>query len=1686
MEKTGDSSSSLLETLDELGEKDLKRFKYKLRRIQLKEGYQAIPWSQLEKGDQVDVTDLLIRHCGEPYGVEVAVQVLRDIHHRDLAEELREAVPAELFSQKQNSDPPPAPERGEEVAFTPEQESETPRHPEPEERDVSQERKQATQLVLKKLNLEKHRSEQLTLRDLQKISPESLEILAPITLGDLPWHFLRKIIALNGTARNTRLVHGGPGDQEPSEELEVHTDCNNVSLSHMDSAKLLCSDSFLQQEILSRMSMCQFALPLLLPALDSPRCTLLLWAMRDIVRRWRPHSLAQSRGFREESLVLTPMPTVSFVRLGSCRFSKSQLLNEVLSPAQQHHDFFVHRDMESGNVPREIADGLVEIAWYFPAGQENLDLFPEPVAVTNLRGDIESHWLQFSFLTQVSSAVFILTESVGEREYALLSSLQGSATPYYFIFNCKLENPEETLGFLCKLESALKLDKPRVLMRQNSLSLAQFVEKLQSTVGNLLESSPRATAPELGIRVDEDGEGCQNASQWAAGITAEIEDVAKYKRESLRLPEGMAKAEEEQRDPAPELHTSQQREEWLDWDTLQGECELTEGMVKFTAGLGKLSPVETHYFLKWMKYRLGHVVQGTPSRWTDYAENSHAGRDDPPHRAERHEPMSSSSLGVEHFLRGVGRFYEAECAMVKGGKKLKTQRKYTHLPGIAAELMLEGFPLELMDGDAANIPLQWVTDVLTELHAKLGGRSRMLVLSVMGGQGTGKSTLLNTMFGLQFAVSSGRCTRGAFMSLLKVAETFQPVLGCDCLLVIDTEGLKAPELAKLEDRYQHHNELVMLVVGLSDIVIVNMAMENATDMQDILQIMLDTFLKMEIVREHPNCQFVHQNVSDVSGCEPHMGDWYSFLQPPEEITLAAASTEKGIREMKCPDIIYHDPEKHSWYIPGFWCGVPPMAPVNIRYSQSVFELKKYLIECMRRSSSNRPLKDVPQLNEWVRSLWNAIKHSSSTFSLRNNFVAHTYNQLTTKYAEWEWDFRKEMHLWVSEQETFIQNQPRAELDLLPLSRFKHEAQQKLQHEEQRLLDALQKYIDSGAENLLLTGKYREDFIRSTNGLTKELKRYSFSKCKEALDCQNTPEILAHQIQAMNMQTMQRNTDRLSAHCRKRECEIDCKALELDETLAEFLFSHVQKIQTMVFQQTNDLNNEGVAGNPKLQQRGSRLNCCASTVRMKKEHLDFLMWTEHMREVSTNHHGQKAELVMTSLENGRTGRDEEVTFMTDYIEIFQRELPGMINERLPQAGEPVSSMYLDTDHEDHIWEEGTRVFQKSHEDTIKGKGPPQQSEKQKPPYLSPFRTPSLEKDAFQKEIQMFCEECLRPALMDYVHRMLGINIVGNFLNSAQATGYRNRSIFQFWLLSRLLEEMNFDCYVKYINNYEAFAKTWIWTHLLDHYKETRGLVDLQKELLSTVIKKIRDALENSKTQVDISGSFFKSLQRDLVISRDSLARIQLINPTNPNQFPTAVQAFLSTFEQTILAQFEDLDVESKLSILPLKPQEEIFKRVFGCGYCCPFCKVPCEAGGMDHKMHFASVHRPQGLIKPKRVFSPCLEKEPKIDSSPCSSGWLIKDSHVHRSHCFCEDEVLGYPSPADPSYKNSNYWKFVFKEFNQQFAREYGTKPADLPRDWANITQGQALESLEEAFKGAISVSGQNWLRIVQKKPKVFP
>ncbi|CAI5672454.1 unnamed protein product [Oreochromis niloticus] len=458
-----------------------------------------------------------------------------------------------------------------------------------------------------------------------------------------------------------------------------------------------------------KMSMCQFSVPLMLPNCDTNQCTLMLWAMRDIVRKYRPQSLSESKGFIEDRIVLSELPMISFVRLGECSLSKSEILNKLLSNSQQYHDTFVHRNMECGDSPRRISNGLTEITWYLPGGKANIDIVSQPVAVANLRDNIASFQTQYSFLCQTSAAIFVFFDHLGsESELSLLTNQQHKAQIFLVGNNVSKHNSTDSLK---KLVQTRGLTKTNIIIKTKQRNDADFVKSLTQTVRDVVRNSKMKMtieqmadiAHELGILVDEESPECQTAKTNAEAITAEIQDIHRFKEDQL-----------------PQQGT------------------------------------ERFYFLKWMQMNLDNLSRVKLSELQEKYKEKCKNSENKEEIKEIDRQISSSSLGTEHFFREMGQIYEASLSLPQTDP---SRQQLQHLPKLCTELLLDGFPLELVDGDASNIPLRWVSDVLSQLSDLVSPNRKILVVTVLGVQSTGKSTLLNTMFGVQFAVSSGRCTR---------------------------------------------------------------------------------------------------------------------------------------------------------------------------------------------------------------------------------------------------------------------------------------------------------------------------------------------------------------------------------------------------------------------------------------------------------------------------------------------------------------------------------------------------------------------------------------------------------------------------------------------------------------------------------------------------------------------------------------------------------------------------------------------------------------------------------------------------------------------------------------------------------------------------------------------------------------
>ncbi|XP_047439755.1 interferon-induced very large GTPase 1-like isoform X2 [Mugil cephalus] len=1548
------------------------------------------------------------------------------------------------------------------------------------------------------LGLEQYYRQKLSLSQILQIDETTINDEQPaMSKSDLPWYFLKKLLMVNVSARNVNYKSGCESNCEAASEITEFDFPNLLGsantadmLNPLDliTALFLCSDGFVQQEMTLKMSMCQFSVPLLLPNSDTQQCTLMLWAMRDIVKKYRPQSLLDSKGFIEERIVLSELPMVSFVRLGECTLSKSEILNKLLSNSQQYHDTFVHHNMEGGDSPRRISNGLTEITWYLPGGNKNMDIFSEPVAVANLRGDIASFETQFSFLCHTSAAVFVFFDNL-DSGCNLLTNRTGKAQ-IFLVGNHNGKN--FSLEAVRKVATQLGLTNNNIIIKTKQKNDADFVRSLRKAVSDVVENSKMKLqieqmadiAHEFGILVDEDVPECKSGKNNADAITEEIQDALKYKEEQLPLQgdiwkeltclekeefrlrnAGSKNIEEYKGDLQMQKRELRQK---------QNSYDMSNAMTCFINAISS-SGTERRYFLKWMRMNLDNVsrekLSGLRERYKEKCKNS----DNKEEIKKIDKQLSNSSLGTEHFFREMGQIYEASLSLPETDP---SRQQLQHLPKLCAELLLDGFPLELVDGDASNIPLRWVSGVLSQLNVLVSSKNKIRVITVLGVQSTGKSTLLNTMFGVQFAVSSGRCTRGAFMLLIRINEDAKKLLNCDFMVIIDTEGLKSPELAQLDNSYEHDNELATLVVGLSDVTIINIAMENSSEMKDILQIVVHAFLRMKEVGKKPKCQFVHQNVSDVSAHEKNLRDRKLLLQQLNEMTQAAAKMERKEENKSFTDVMEYCPDTGNWYIPGLWNGNPPMAPVNAGYSEAVYELKKNIIKLLGdcQSSTN----NIDEFEKWVKSLWNAVKHENFIFSFRNSLVADAYMKLCSEYNKWEWGCKKEMYTWVTNAATRIANfgtvADNSQVSNMKdfLTSLKTEASTELSTWEKKLHDNLSEYFKQTEGHVYLVEGYKEDFSNSIKSFRREMERSVVDQLTAAADIKTGMTKLAG-IKKNHTKEIETAVHALIDECRKKKVQMRDTELEkrFDKMWKETLekLSFTEQKATDVFASAahclrSNLSHKGGHASELLSQKNLR-ECGLEPFKYTAEGL-LNQWKHAVRELlGLKDHIKVVQNMADKIIDACTlSVDEKLKRRTNYHDTYIEEILHIIDESLKNKPDVKIDMEFEVSLKQHICGSAARKFQKMEEDFIQVNDPYRCLMKNKEKFCADFKDVFHKRDQCQKKAQEFTDQCLKPAVEVFVNRSLGPNIIDEMLKQEQ---FSTRMSFQYSLLLDLLEKDRVEDYFRYNSSYESFIKTRILEQIEERFSSCSVTLEFEERHLQSSISSINDAIKKAKAGKSGDMKTFvericKELGDKLVISQDALGAFMILNNANREQFADCLTVSVKDMAEALREKFKESNIKIKLQDLHVQPQNELFTRVIGCGKQCPFCGAPCEAGGKDHEKHFTSLHRPQGLGRYR-----CNESK-KLVTDICSSSVTSENNFYSFATMFQWHPFKRYheifPSwdiRPDVSLQASDYWKYVMTRYNKEFAKEYEAEPADIPSSWKKISYNQAEQSLKDSF-----------------------
>ncbi|XP_048846979.1 interferon-induced very large GTPase 1-like [Brienomyrus brachyistius] len=972
-------------------------------------------------------------------------------------------------------------------------------------------------MEIKDLLMRLQLQDKLTMKDFLQMSCSSLLQLQLQTEKDLPYAFLQRLLMMDYRSRyvtvteensNTCSERSIDKPRINDAPTSVHnalfgkTVCDGESntkncIHPMDvqMAVFHCADDFLKQYMVTKLSLCQYALPLLVinPTTQEIECP--LWTFRQITKSWKSPEDSGEMTTKAMPIYKAALPMVSVFKLGSVSTSKSLLLNGLIN---QRHNTFFHRDCPGNSQKRLLMDGVVEIAWYCPSGKDT-ENFRDCVAFCNLHGDAEENELQRMFLTKFASVnvVFLPNLSQDDKAFDVVVKLFSSSKPLI----CLLDDDDSAVTEVS--EGKYKIG----LKNRNRFDIT---ENLTKVIKESLSKPYQAFNLEDALqnsdfKVDEDNEDCKKGKACALDLLEQLKETKLFKIKEKFLPcQGKLWQDWSQKNKDLyrlhgdiEKHKSRIEQDMRIIRKEQRICGLSDLMESFIDNLATLDSNQKTYFLKWLGILMDDRSSVTlldlqhkyGEKWSTVLslKKEHC-ISEKLEMIEQEldnilEQINAAMFGIEHFLREVGQIYEAwkdhkDQIMIKG-----EMRNISLLPQLAAELMISGYPLELMDGDAAHVPLNWIDAVLNEVIKRLGDK-RIFVLSVLGVQSTGKSTMLNAMFGLQFAVSAGRCTRGAFMQLVELSEDMKMQQSFDYVLVVDTEGLRALELAGKETLH-HDNELATFVIGLGDMTLINIFGENPSEMQDILQIVVQAFLRMKKVKLSPRCVFVHQNVGDITASEKNMEVKRHLQEKLDKMTQLAATEEEC--DMKSfSDVITFDITRDVKYFAQLWEGSPPMAPPNPCYSENTQDLKQTIFSNteisghLSQSKSFQRGQKLPHFKTRIHDLWNALLNENFVFSFKNTLEISIYRQLETEYGKWTWTLRRAMLMTENKLHNRIEN---GMLDMVPETFLVEELKEPYEQVKKNMIE----YFEESQDKEVLV-QWKERFLCKINELHDDLLR----------------------------------------------------------------------------------------------------------------------------------------------------------------------------------------------------------------------------------------------------------------------------------------------------------------------------------------------------------------------------------------------------------------------------------------------------------------------------------------------------------------------------------------------------------------------------------------------------------------------
>ncbi|KAI6653561.1 Interferon-induced very large GTPase 1-like [Oopsacas minuta] len=1511
----------------------------------------------------------------------------------------------------------------------------------------------------------------------------------------------------------------------------------------------LSIDPLFQRKILKKLDKCKLSLPLIV--LDPSTCQPKIFAFpfRSLSSEWKKD--AENEKARESILFNEPMPIISFIRFGrhsSNEFSKSKILNDIL---EFDHDCFLHCNSPGSTKSRLLLDGTVELSWYLPRNKaKGTNAIANPITFLNLRGNAAQHLKQLKFLQTISNKIFLFfwSDGINETEIDSLRNLYDkSSSKIVCVFPALTADAKQIL----KSCPNVKADKEHtiVLGRSNwSKDIDNFcglinLHSQNTPVEDLCSLATHVFECDHGIDLDcnasyikeTEAEICLILKQLIADSNQTTkdpmrfikekyfplqskpwEDWSKYYAESIRLKkrgdQNIEKYKSELRDKMNECRQSQM-DHLLDKTRSNFLYELLR-----ICNLSFVKPFHTE--LLWNKLGLelnaicGEQMPALYQAHKDISKVLHSSLADDLNKKELRKlendylesakNLSKSSLGIEHIFREFSQVYESFIqASLKQRECINTNFgiDFCLLPKFAANILVQGYPIEILDGDASHVPIVWLSQVLHELETKIGNK-RLYIISILGVQSSGKSTLLNTMFGLHFAVSAGRCTKGIFMQMIPVAEDIIDTLGYDYLVVLDTEGLRAPELDSKTSRF-HDNELATFAIGLSHLTIINIMGEASTEIEDILPIAIHAFLRMKLTWIKPKCVFVHQNVTSIGSNEKLGPARAALIHKLNEMTCAAAKLENKSSTIKrFSDLIEFHPDEDVLYFPALFRGDPPMAPVNSSYSANAFDLKLRILQILKLNLSFKP-KSISSLITSITQLWAAILNENFVFHFQNVQEINASRELDNAVNMWQFEFSKKISTWqmgalnqLSNCSVIYQTLQELFEDLNQVSlEFCREEEYKIIDDffdpANPMYDIFSQWQQRTVENF----KYTREKLRNLTNEKCKKEGESIENHRKLLDgfdkiesklIQCTKVFFENHKDSESLVSKQKIQERFDGIWAEWVASLGIKEIAIEkrnvsEDLYRLLFNDWTE-----FTRFRYLNRQAIY----YEYKGFK------DIGMDYFYIEHDHFTLHYHHRTIDYFPYVWNALLRRKGHIDNTTRELITTFYDYLNYFSKKCDDIFRQfdlhhnynplLFVDIAKEVKKILHGINVDEHsigspIYYEFSPLFQFDmtfyqccraipHLEEIQDKFIQKYSiqfhlTQSKAKFHSIFQnlTESIQTD-------MACAVHLARILLEgmtaYMVDKLNISVVETFFQDNYQR-FRNKAAIQFSILEELCLSRKFYQHIKYIKRPNYYIRNWVSVKLQNYIEQSYNFEKISKNMKKVAeflqkdyISHANDALDASKDWDNWKSEFHKRICKYIKDVR--LVDLDILDTYAVENVVVVCANLSEQLEKQSMNFGWTHWIKSNLGYDG--PFNTLMDNLLQCQACCPLCNEPCQLSSGSHEKHYCgSLHRVpavNGRRNPRtRVMS--------IDQ--CTIG--VRDDLVFQVHWreyrfrefykagseFCKWRIL-----ADDAVE-SIYWQWFTYQFESVLLKRYNyLRNPDLGY-WGNYSQREVLLNLKEHF-----------------------